>query len=350
MKNFLPPPQQKTRNTVRLAETVVVAGGSGYLGRALVRELLAHGHSVMIATRNPSKTLRQPGFPVHPRLAVFDLHKQPPHQPTVVINLCGENIAAKRWSSKRKQVLIDSRIDPTLLLVNRCNRDWPQVHSFINASAIGLYGDHGSAWIDEDSRCGNDFAAQLCQQWELCLQPLRPDIRRIHSRLGVVIGEARSGSFLGRLLPAYRFCMGAQLGNGQHWFSWIHRQDAAAALCFLMENYRCQGSYNLCAPQAVRHQRLHYLIAKVLKRPSKLRLPAAAIRLLFGEMAQLLLCSQRVTPRRLAKAGFEFQYPNLHGALYHAITGRQPTNGLPLPKLARLAAHHRPRHPAAERQ
>lgn len=350
MKNLLPPPQQKTRNTVRLAETVVVAGGSGYLGRALVRELLAHGHSVMIATRNPSKTLRQPGFPVHPRLAVFDLNKQPPHQPTVVINLCGENIAAKRWSSKRKQVLIDSRIDPTLLLVNRCNRDWSQVHSFINASAIGLYGDHGNAWIDEDSRCGNDFAAQLCQQWELCLQPLRPDIRRIHSRLGVVIGEARSGSFLGRLLPAYRFCMGAQLGNGQHWFSWIHRQDAAAALCFLMENYRCQGSYNLCAPQAVRHQRLHYLIAKVLKRPSKLRLPAAAIRLLFGEMAQLLLCSQRVTPRRLAKAGFEFQYPNLHGALYHAITGRQPTSGLPLPKLARLAVHHRPRHPAAERQ
>ena len=342
MTNSQSPLYRKTRSTVRLAETVVVAGGSGYLGRAVVRKLLDHGHSVMIATRNPAKTLRQSGFPIHPRLAVFNLYKQPPHQPTVVINLCGENIAAKRWSVKRKQLLLESRLEPTRLLVNRCNSEWSQVHSFISASAIGFYGHHGEAWIDEDSQCGNDFAAQLCQQWELCLQPLRPDIRRIHSRLGVVIGEARPASFLGRLLPAYRFCAGAQLSNGQHWFSWIHRQDAARALCFLMENYHCQGSYNLCAPQPARYQRLHYLMAKVLKRPNKLRLPATLIRLLFGEMSQLLLCSQRVTPRRLAKAGFEFRYRNLHGALYQAITGRQPISGLPLPALTATTRRQEP--------
>lgn len=345
MKNN-PPLNQITRSNTRLAETVVVAGGSGYLGRAVVRQLLKQGHRVMIATRNPTKTLQQHDIPIHPRLAVFNLYQQPPHQPTVVINLCGENIAAKRWSAKRKQRLLASRLAPTQHLVSRCNQAWLQVHSFISASAIGFYGDHGDAWINEDSQCGHNFAAQLCQQWEQSLQPLRPDIRRIHSRLGVVIGEARAGSFLGRLLPAYRSCIGAQISNGQHWFSWIHRHDAAAALCFLMENRHCRGNYNLCAPQPARYQRLHYRMATAVKRPNQLRLPAVVLRLLFGEMSQLLLCSQRVTPRRLIKAGFNFQYRNLRSALQQAIGDHQPPSKQSLPPLKSDATHQKAAHTA----
>ena len=322
---------EPTPKTATKTETVLVAGGSGYVGRALIHQLLHHGHSVMIATRNPANTLQQADFPRHPRLVVFHLHKQPPHQASVVINLCGENIAAKRWSNNRKQLLLASRLEPTQLLVNRCNQDWPQVHSFINASAIGFYGDHGEAWIDESSQHGNDFAAQLCQQWEQCLQPLRPAIRRIHSRLGVVVGEPRRGSFLGQLLPSYRLCLGAQLGNGQHWLSWIHRHDAARALCFLMEHSHCQGSYNLCAPQPARYQQLHHSMAKALKRPNILRLPASLIRLLFGEMAQLLLNSQRVRPQRLTQAGFEFTHSTLLGALQQSITDKPAPSNLPRP-------------------
>lgn len=324
---------RRTQQSLRLAETIVVAGGSGYVGRALVRKLLSHGHSVMIATRNPGRTLRHPDFPIPPRLAVFDIEQTPPHDPTVVINLCGENIAAKRWTAKRKEALLQSRVKPTQLLVRQCNDDWEKVHTFINASAIGFYGDHANRWIDEDSNGGDDFAAQLCQQWELGSDQLRPEIRKVITRLGVVIGEPRNGSFVGKLLPSYKFCASPQLGDGQHWFSWIHRADAARAICFLVENHQHSGTFNLTAPQPERYERLHKIFSKTVERPNLARLPAFAIRALFGEMAELLLCSQKVRPKRLVEAGFTFDYDNLQGALHQALTGKNLATSLRLPKL-----------------
>lgn len=317
MRSFLKP-----KPAMRIAETILIAGGSGYLGRALVRQLLDHGHRVMVASRNPAELLDRADFPQHSRLQTFKLRQSPPHSPTVIINLCGENIAAKRWSKKRKLALLSSRLEPTKWLVERCNEDWQNVHTFINASAIGFYGDHGEQRIIEGENGGNDFASKLCQQWEQCLKPLNKNIRQIYARLGVVIGPPRPGSFIGRLLPSYKFCLGAKLSNGQHWFSWIHRQDAARALCFLVENQYSKGAYNLTAPHPARYERLHYSLSKILKRPNFLCLPEVLIRIIFGEMSQLLLSSQRVLPNRLVRAGFSFQYNALHSALYNAIAGQ----------------------------
>ena len=302
-------------------ETVLLAGGSGYVGRAVARLLVERGHRVMVATRSPMRTTQQLGFPQHKRLAVVRLYsKHLPWKPTAVINLCGENIGQRRWSKKRKQALLDSRVKTSQYLISQCFHQWREVKTFINTSAIGYYGDSGQFWLDEDSAAGSGFAAELCGHWEATTDVLPNKVRTATVRLGVVIGPARRGSALGKMLPLYKLGLGGTIGNGNHWMSWIHRDDAARLFAFLLENKHCEGSYNGCAPFPIKYRELNKRLSVQTKRPAIFRSPAWLLKLLLGEMSALLLASQRVTPKRTHQDGFRFLYSNFAAAVAQSVS------------------------------
>jgi uncharacterized protein (TIGR01777 family) len=232
------------------------------------------------------------------------------------IHLSGANLAARRWTPEYKSELVKSRVNSTQALATTLAslRHPPQV--LLIASATGIYGNRGNELLDETSSLGTGFLADLCRQWEAAAQPaIDAGIRVIHLRFGVVLG-AGPGSVLARLVPIFRLGLGAQLGDGEQYMSWISLPDAVAAILFLLDSNSISGPVNCASPNPVTNIIFTRTLATQLRRPALLTVPAFVLRLAYGEMAQeVLLSGARAYPAKLAAAGFQFAYASLLHAL-----------------------------------
>jgi len=287
---------------------LLITGGTGFIGQALCPTLVQAGHRVSVLTRNRRRANRTlPGVTAVETLDGI--------QADAVINLAGEPLAAGRWTDARKQCLRESRLGITRQLhawiAQQPAGQRPAV--LISGSAVGYYGDRGDTALTEAASAGNDFSAVLCRDWEAeahAIAALGPRVSWV--RTGIVLD--RDGGALARMLPAFRFGGGGRFGDGRHWMSWIHRTDMVALLLWLLRHGE-PGAYNATAPTPVTNAEFARTLAQVLHRPVLLSLPGRLLRLGFGEMADLLLISQRVLPQRALDTGFRFQYVQLEAAL-----------------------------------
>jgi hypothetical protein len=294
---------------------VLLSGASGLIGAALATSLEADGQPVLRLSRSPQAgrpgTLHwQPGQELEP--ALLDGLR-------AVVHLAGAPIAA-RWTAKRMAAIRDSRVDGTAALarsVAGCSRP-PEV--FVCASAVGYYGDTADRVVEESAPQGDGFLADVCRAWEDAARPAaEAGIRVVNLRFGLVLDPA--GGALGKMLPAFRCGFGGPLGSGRQYMSWIALPDVVGAARFALDHPTLQGPVNIVAPEAVTNRTFTKTLAKTLHRPAFLPLPAVALRLLFGRMAdEALLASTRVRPAALLDAGFPFQYPDLAGALQALLT------------------------------
>jgi uncharacterized protein (TIGR01777 family) len=296
----------------RPMQRVLITGGTGFIGKALVVQLLDAGHVVTVLTREPLRAAYDFGGRVRSLASVEQLHAGEAFD--VVINLAGAPVIGPRWSPARKQYLLRSRVATTEALTQWLARAQHKPAVWVQASAIGFYGVRDSAeLLYENSSVGQGFMAELCQRWEAATAPVTAaGVRLITLRLGVVFGP---GGALPPLLLPYRFGFGGRLGNGRQVLSWIHRDDVLALMAAAIFDTRYEGVYNVVAPQAVTQAEFAEGAGRVLRRPVWLHLPAAPIRLLAGEMAELFVDGQRVLPARLQEAGFQFRFAELQGAL-----------------------------------
>jgi len=296
---------------------ILITGGTGFIGARLCQHLLQAGHQLTVYSRRPEKVVSCCGATVEALDSLDTLTSDSEFD--VVINLAGEPIAAKRWSAQRKQVLLDSRLSTTRALLDAIGRMAKPPECLINASAVGFYGDQGDADVDESTQPNNDFGHQLCQQWEeLARQAEALGLRVCITRIGLVVGSG--GGFLEKMLPPFKLGLGGRFGSGAQWMSWIHRDDLVRLIEWLLSHPDCRGVYNATAPYPVSNEQFTKTLAGLLKRPALLPMPAVVARILFGEMALLLLTGQRVLPSRISQTEFKFSYPDLKTALGEVLS------------------------------
>jgi len=289
---------------------VLVTGGTGFVGKALVKDLQGRGHEVVLLTRSD---VPLPGMPLSTdKLTGVD----------AVINMAGESIAGRRWTEAYKKQIRDSRI-----LLTRCLVDaWLEAaakgidtpKTFISFSAAGYYGTHPSADFTERSQPGTSWLSGVARDWEVEAGRVREaGVRLVILRLGVVLGP---GGFLERIATPYRFFAGGPVGDGRQWISWIHRDDVVEVIAKALMDPKIQGAYNVTAPKPATMNEMSAAVGAALERPSWLRVPAMALRLLLGEMAEeLILQGQRVRPERLIAMGYSFRHPELQTAVKKSL-------------------------------
>ena len=300
-------------------ERIVVAGGTGFIGRALVGELAAAGYEVVVLTRGPAGAL-----PAGVRTEAWDGRTPGPWAARIdgalaVVNLTGESLARGRWTKAKKGRILDSRLGPGAALVEAVRRAALRPRVFVQASAVGFYGSPGEAEVDEACPPGAGFLAGVVRRWEDSTREVEAlGTRRVVVRSGLVIGPG--GGVWPSLARPFRFFAGGPIGRGRQWLSWIALEDEVRAIRFLVERPGLAGPFDLTAPRPVREIELCRAIAKVLGRPCWLPVPVPLLGLLFGEKSrETLLVSQRVLPRRLLEAGFEFRHPDAAGAAAAAV-------------------------------
>ena len=288
---------------------ILVTGGTGFVGQSLCPALAADGNEVVILTRQPAPRLPKGGVSSVTRLDDLDASDF-----GGVINLAGAPIGDARWTESRKKLLLDSRINTTVRLVEWMARAQRRPPVLVSASAVGYYGEQGDRPITEDTPPTPGFTHDLCAAWEReAAKAGELGVRVCLMRIGVVLDQG--GGALARMLPAFRMGAGGRLGTGKHWFPWIHRADVTAICQWLLQNERARGAYNVGAPNPVTNAEFTRSLGRALGRPTVLPMPAAALKLMFGEMSELLLVSDRMLPKRLLDAGYKFRYPDLDGAL-----------------------------------
>ncbi len=299
---------------------ILIAGASGFIGHALVRSLKLD-HHITVLGRN--KAMLQQEFSNAATCCTWnELPQLDAKQFDAIINLCGFNIAASRWSDAVKKQLIDSRVSTSTILIHWIIKHKAKPH-FICANAVGIYGlqdfDDQSAF-DEDTpiKTNNppDFLSEIGVRWQEVLKPaIDYGIPVTTTRFGVVLQKGQG--MLKKLFPSFYVGLGAIIGNGHQSLSWVHIKDVVGALTFLLNKPELTGAFNLTSPYPVSQKEFAHELATCLHRPLLLKIPAFFIRLLFGEMGEcLLLKGQRVLPKRLLEAGYQFQYPKLAQALH----------------------------------
>ncbi|MGR6875160.1 TIGR01777 family oxidoreductase [Pseudomonas sp. HK3] len=288
---------------------ILISGASGLIGSALRPYLEHKGHQVYILHRG-----RDSGsFFWQPENNLIHLDKD--IHLDAVINLSGVNIGDKPWSEQRKQDIINSRVTCTHLLCEAIADRVTPPSVFINASAIGFYGDTGTTEVNESSPAGHNFLTDIVQQWESAAQPvLDADIRTAFIRSGVVLTQ-KGGAIKKMLLP-FKFGLGGKIGNGQQFMSWISLTDELRAIDFILNQESIRGPVNLTAPMPATNYEFTKALGSALKRPTLLPMPAFMVKALFGEMGDLLLLgSNRVVPNVLLNEGFKFMHPDIKSAL-----------------------------------
>lgn len=290
----------------------LITGGTGLIGSKICQKLQAAGHTVIVLSRSRDKVHRRCGLSA---IAVTSLEEVGHNeQVDVVINLAGAPIADARWTQKRKQELKDSRIKLTEELVEWIVNRQQKPASLISGSAIGWYGDQGETALTEQSGFRDEFAHELCDEWEqAALKAEQFGVRICLVRTGLVVAP-RDG-FLQRMLLPFKLGMGGPIGDGQQYMSWVHLEDISNLFIFLSKQPELEGIFNGTAPQPVTNAEFSRTLAQNLHRPSFMVVPACVLKLAFGEMSQLLLGGQRVLPEKARAAGFEFQYTDLNSAL-----------------------------------
>jgi hypothetical protein len=300
-----------------MSRRVLVSGARGLIGSALLPGLRALGFEPVALTRGAAGPGEIGWDPPRGRLDSAALEGF-----EAVVHLAGEPLAA-RWNPARRALIRESRVAGTRLLAGRLAQLERPPRVLASVSAIGFYGDRGDEPLDEASPPGTGFLPGVCSEWEAAAAPAAErGIRVVHPRLGLVLTPG--GGALARMLPMFRLGLGGPLGDGRAWWSWVALDDALAILQLALADEGLAGPVNVVAPGAVRAGDFARSLGRALGRPALLPVPAFALRLLFGEMAdEALLASARVAPARLQAAGYAFRFPALEGALRHLL-GRRP--------------------------
>lgn len=292
---------------------VVVAGGTGFLGTPLVSQLRAGGTDVSVLTRGPAapgQITWSPDGTIGPWAAAID-------GADAVINLAGESIAGRRWTPAHKARIRDSRILATRSVVAAILAAARKPATFLNASAVGYYGSRGDDTLTEESAPGEDFLAMVCREWEAEALAAADASRVVLLRSAPVLGSG--GGVLSQMVRPFRLFIGGPVGSGAQYWSWIHRDDWVAMVTWALSTSRVSGPLNLAAPLPVTNREFAQTLGRVLKRPAFMPAPAFALRLLLGEMADVLLFSERVIPAKAEALGFRFRYAALEPALVAAM-------------------------------
>jgi uncharacterized protein (TIGR01777 family) len=294
---------------------IVVAGGTGFLGRPLAAALGREGHDVTILTRRPRDGRHPPPVQAvawNPDGTAGDWSAAL-DDAGAVVNLAGESIAARRWTAAQRSRILQSRVLATRSLVAAMRRRGSTPPVFVSGSAVGYYGPRGDETVTEDTAAGSDFLARVCLQWE-AEATAAPASRVVLLRTGLVL--ERDGGALPRMLPPFWFGAGGPVGSGRQYWPWIHRQDWIDLVRFAIRTPDASGPINATAPAPVPNAEFARALGRALHRPAVMPAPAFALRLLLGEMADaLLLSGQRAVPARASRLGFSFSFPALDQAL-----------------------------------
>jgi uncharacterized protein (TIGR01777 family) len=299
-------------------QTILITGGTGFIGQALVAELLKEQHTVIVLTRSAQKAAKK--LPASVKIVESLSQIDRSTHINIIINLAGEPIANGRWTARKKQEIWDSRIHITNDLVNFIERLQHKPKVFISGSAIGYYGRaHNDASLTEDTAANDEFTHRLCKTWEdTALQATQYGVRVCLIRTGVVLGS--TGGTLQQMRPSFALGLGGKLSTGQQWMSWIHLHDLLAIIFFAINKDTLSGPINATAPTPVNNAEFSRTLAHALHRPCLFIFPAFLLKLLFGEMAYaLLLNGQRVIPKKCLDHGFIFRYPTLAKALQEIL-------------------------------
>lgn len=295
---------------------VIIAGGTGLIGRALAADLAADGRDVIVLSRSPE---RATGLPAGVRAERWDGRTAQgwghlADGADAIVNLAGENLAAGRWTPERRARIRESRLRAGAAVVEAIRDVAAKPRVLIQASAVGYYGPRGDEELTEDAAPGDDFLARLCLEWEASTAAVTGfGVRRATIRTGIVLSP--QGGALPRLVLPFRFFAGGRLGSGRQWYPWIHLADEVAAIRFLIDTEAASGPANLTAPHPVTNATMSAAIGRVLGRPALLPVPSAALRLTLGDMATAVLDGQRAVPARLLALGYRFQFPDVEKAL-----------------------------------
>jgi uncharacterized protein (TIGR01777 family) len=293
---------------------IILAGGTGFLGSPLVETLVAAHHDVAILSRR-----HQVELPAGARTLSWDGASSGAWSREVdgsdaVINLAGEPISARRWSPQQRQKILMSRIDATRALVEAIRGAKKRPSVLVNGSAVGYYGDVPEGTVTEDHPRGTGFLADTCEFWEHeALKAQDLGVRVAVMRTGIVLGE--KGGALPRLLLPFRLFAGGTLGSGLQWFPWIHRDDVVGAIVHVLQTPGVHGPVNTTGPEPVTMRQFCLVLGNVLQRPSWIRVPAFLLRIMMGEMSDLVLTGQRAIPSKLLASGYKFRYSNVLEAL-----------------------------------
>jgi hypothetical protein len=291
---------------------ILFTGGTGLIGRALCPVLLAEGHTLTVFSRHPETVAGKCGAGVRALASLDDW--TPDVCFDAVINLAGEPIVDAAWTARRKQALRDSRIALTQQLVERIGQAEHKPAVLLSGSAIGYYGGRGDQVMVETSAAGDDFPAQLCIDWEAAaIEAERYGVRVCLLRTGLIL--SKDGGLLARMLPPFRLGLGARLGDGKQWMSWIHVDDYVQHLLRLLHDEQLNGPFNMTSPQPVTNAEFTRILAAALRRPAAFAAPVAMLKLAMGERAALVLEGQRVLPARLEASGVQCAFPELETAL-----------------------------------
>ena len=293
---------------------VFIAGGTGFIGSSIIPALLKEGYEVQVLVRNKEKAKKLPssckviwGNPT--KSGEWQKYLE---ETDIAINLAGQNIFS-RWTKTYKKLILESRIKSTENIVSSLKKS----ALLINASAVGYYGDKGNTLVTEDSPPGDDFLAKTCIEWEKrALKAKEKGVKIIIARLGVVLGT--TGGMLPKILPIFKLGLGGTLGKGNQWFPWIHIKDLVSAILFLIKKEK-EGIYNFVSPNPVTNKEFTKTLGKVLKRPTLLPVPVFMMKLIFGELANIIICSIRAYPKNLLELGFKFKFETIEDALKDLI-------------------------------
>ena len=293
---------------------IVIAGGTGFVGKAIRQKLLSAGHEVIVLTRKVGMAATE-----KEQFVAWDTRTAGPWAACLdgadaVINLAGENIAAGRWTTARKRKILSSRVDATRAIVNAVLGARKKPSVLVNASAVGFYGDIPDAALMDESVRGSGFLAETCERWEAEARKAEGSgTRVVLARLGPVLGG--KGGMLSGMIPLFLFFMGAPLGTGRQWIPWIHLEDVAGIFLFLIERGDFSGPVNVTSPEPATMKTFCSALAKVLRRPCWFPVPGVLLKRVLGEMSAVILSSQKAFPAKLIRAGYSFRYPDLSRAL-----------------------------------
>lgn len=324
---------------------IILAGGTGFIGCALRESLAQAGHEVVILTRQRPRE-NQPGVRTRYRYwnpsSAFgregSLWESEIEGVDAVINLAGEPIVGRRWTPAQKKKIVESRTNATRAIVNAIQKSRRKPFLLLNASAIGYYGPtphvsfqgspaspagggqppkrggpHGEEGVNEEAPAGSDFLARACQAWEA--EAIRAEdfgLRVIRLRIGIVL--EKSGGALAKMLPPFKTGLGGPLGSGRQWMSWIHLQDLIGLIHLILEKKEIRGVVNGTAPSPVTMKEFAAGLGRALKRPAFFPVPGFIVKILLGEMSDVLLKGERVLPKRALEAGYVFKFPTLEAA------------------------------------
>lgn len=292
---------------------VVITGGGGFVGTLLTHDLLSNGDEVLsLGTTPPSQPIRNDAYRfIQADTSVPGAWQKELGSPDAVVNLAGKTIF-NYWTAAYKETIYHSRVGTTRNLVDALPATKRAV--FLSASAAGFYGDRRDDVLDETQNPGSDFLARVCIDWEKeANRAAGKGMRTVTARLGVVLGKG--GGAMSKMLPAFRFFVGGPIGNGRQWFPWIHIEDLAAAVQFVLRTEAVSGPVNFCGVQPATNRDLARALGRTLKRPSFMPAPAFMVRLVMGELGNAVLFSQRTVPAKLLSLGFTFKYPTIRDAV-----------------------------------